>query len=351
MMAVQSQHREGRRVLNLGITGYGRLAREYYVPALARMKDVRITAVADPLKQSQLAASRQVPWARLFLNHPEMLSHETLDAVLIASPPSSHLAAWLEAREKGVAAFVEKPFALASQMEDLPRLSDAEAGLMVNFNRRFWPPYQRMIEAARDGTIGSLRDIHFTLHTNVARWSTVTQHRLSPGEGGVLHDLGSQAVDLLCQIANCEPRQISARFESKRWEADHVHLELEFPGDIHAHCELAYIDQNREALVVTGSAASIQLREANMLPHVTRSGHLSAAARLADYAWLGYRFLFPEQRLLRYTITQALGVFVESLRCGRPFQPGYAEARANLRLLALASGVAGVTITSGGANG
>ena len=49
---------------------------------------------------------------------------------------------------------------------------------MVNFNRRFWPPDRYMIEAASNGTIGTLRDIHFTLHTNVARWSTVKLHRL-----------------------------------------------------------------------------------------------------------------------------------------------------------------------------
>ena len=338
-------------MLNLGITGYGRLAREYYVPALARMQAVRIGAVADPFEESRLAASQRLPLARIYMNHQEMLSHENLDAILIASPPSSHVAAWLEARQKNVAAFVEKPLALASQMEELPELTDADAALMVNFNRRFWPPYQRVIEAAKNGSIGTLRDIEFTLHTDVARWSTVTQHRLSQGEGGVLHDLGSQAVDLMCQITNCEPQQISASFASKCWKSDCVQLELEFAGGIHAHCDLAYDQQNRESLEVTGSTASIRLREANMTPHVTKTGRVSAAALLSDYARLGYRFLFPARRLLRHTITQALSVFVESLRTGRPFEPGYAEARANLRLLALASGVADVTMTSGESNG
>jgi predicted dehydrogenase len=339
------------RIRNLGIIGYGRLARDCYVPALARMRDVRVVAVADPLEESRLAAAKSSPLARVYPNHEQMLSQEILDAVLIASPPSSHLAAWLEARKNQVAAFVEKPFALTFQMEDLPQLSDAEARIMVNFNRRFWPPYQQVIEAARNGMIGSLRDIQFTFHTDVVRWSTVTQHRLSPGEGGVLHDLGSQAVDLICRIANCGPQQISASFASRRWESDCVHLDMEFPGGIHAHCDLAYGQQNRESLSVTGSTASILLREPNMTPHVTRNNRVSAAARLEDYAWLGYRFLFPARRLLRLTITRALNVFVESLRVDRHFQPGYAEARANLLLLALASGVTDVGMSSGGANG
>jgi predicted dehydrogenase len=350
-MNVRPQDAIKGRIWNLGITGYGRLAREYYVPALARMSDVRVVAVADPLEKSRLAAAKRSPRARVYLNHKQMMSQEILDAVLIASPPSSHLPAWLEARKNGVAAFVEKPFALTSQMEDLPHLSDAEARIMINFNRRFWRPYQQVIEAARDGTIGTLRDIQFTFHTDVAPWSTVTQHRLSRGEGGVLHDLGSQAVDLICQIANCEPQQISASLASQRWESDCVHVEMEFPGGIHAHCDLAYGQQNRESLSVTGSTASILLREPNMTPHVTKNSRVSAAAHLEDYAWLGYRFLFPNRRMLRHTITQALNVFVESLRTDCHFQPGYAEARANLRLLALATGVTDVTMTSGGANG
>ena len=106
-------------MLNLGITGYGRLAREYYVPALSGMRDARIVAVADPLKGSQVAASRQIPLARVYPNQQQMLSQEMLDAILIASPPSFHLNAWLEARKKKVSVFVEKPFALISQMEDL----------------------------------------------------------------------------------------------------------------------------------------------------------------------------------------------------------------------------------------
>jgi predicted dehydrogenase len=336
--------------LTIGIIGYGRLAREYYAPALAGMKEVRVAAVADPLQPSRRAAARWRPGARVYDSHLQMLTQEKLDAVLIASPPSFHLSAWLEARKNGLAAFVEKPFALISQIDQLPDLSDADAALMVNFNRRFWPPYQRLIEAVRNGTIGNLRDIQFTFHTDVGRWSTVTNHRLSPGEGGVLHDLGSQAIDLVCQVANREPRRISASFASQRWETDCVQLELEFSGGIRARCDLAYGAPNREALTVTGSTSCVVLREPNMTPHVTKRAQLSPAARLEDYAWFGYRALFPSQRMLRTTIARALSAFVESIRTGRQFQPGYAEARANLRLLAMASGAATV-IPAGGGNG
>jgi predicted dehydrogenase len=340
-----------RQALNFGIIGYGRLAREYYAPALAGMKEVKVAAVADPLEQSRLAASRWRPPARVYENHLQMLQQEKLDAVLIASPPSSHLSVWLATRKYGLPAFVEKPFALISQMEELPHLSDAEAALMVNFNRRFWLPYRRVIEAARNGTIGNLRHIKFIFQTDVERWSTVTNHRLAQAEGGVLHDLGSQAVDLVCQIANCDPSRISASVSSRRWEADCVRLEMEFPGGISACCDLAYGAPNRESLTVNGSTASILLREPNMAPHTTKRNQWSLATRIEDYAWLGYRALFPGHRMLRSTIAEALGVFAETIRTGDQFRPGYSDACTNIRLLALASGLSGAAVACRGANG
>jgi len=349
-MKMRSQSATTRRALDLAIIGYGRLAREYYLPALSRMKDVRVKAVADLSPESLHAATKGIPLARVYQSYQQMFSQESLDAVLIASPPSSHLMAWLEARKNGVAAFVEKPFALTSQIEDLPDLSDSEAALMVNFNRRFWTPYQKVIQGCRNGAIGALRHVQFTFHTDMARWSTVTQHRLSPDEGGVLHDLGSQAIDLVCQIVNCELRRISGSFTSKRWNSDCVQLELEFAGGIQAQCDLAYDHQNRESLTVTGSAGSILLREPNMTPHVAKDGQLSVAAFLEDYAWFGYRMLFPSRRMLRQTIMHSLSRFVESLRSGSCLKPGYAEACANLRRLAMAAHVAESITASHGAN-
>jgi predicted dehydrogenase len=248
---------------------------------------------------------------------------------------------WRAAREQRIAAFVEKPFALASQLETLPPMSDAEAGLMVNFNRRFWPNFQRVSEMVQQRAVGDLRAVHYVLQTNVLGWSTVTQHRLWGSEGGVLHDLGSQAIDVVCNIAQREPENIFAFFGGKSPDSDRVRLEIDFPGDIHAWCDLGYCEQNRESLAVLGSKASIVLREPNMAPHVTRleTGE-SMREQLTDYAVLGYRFLFPARRMLRYSIHQALTKFMDSVRSGGGFEPGYNEAIRNVRLLARAAAFA-----------
>jgi len=72
-MNVRPQNAIRGRIRKLGITGYGRLAREYYLPALTRMRDVRVVAVADPLEESRLAAVKWSPLARVYLSHKQMM--------------------------------------------------------------------------------------------------------------------------------------------------------------------------------------------------------------------------------------------------------------------------------------
>ena len=323
--------------IRVGIAGFGRLAREYYVPILERMGGVSVTGVADPLDASRRASTRLLPSARTYSGVSDMCAREDLQALLVASPPSSHVEAWQAARDRGLSTFIEKPLGLVAQLTFLPQLSDADARVMVNFNRRFWPAYARCVEAVSSGQLGELQSIELTVQTNVHRWSTVTQHRLSAAEGGVLHDLGSQAVDVVCQIAGSEPTNISsAAGQSSGFEQ--VELQMQFASGANARCELGYGPANRENLVIVGSNARMVLREPNMAPHLLMKGErLRAIHYLTDYAALGYRFFAVRQRLLYYTMSKALNHFVDAVRTGKTLRPGYSEGVANLRLLARAA--------------
>ncbi|MBV9086843.1 MAG: Gfo/Idh/MocA family oxidoreductase, partial [Acidobacteriaceae bacterium] len=285
--------------LRVGIAGFGRLAREYYVPVLQRMGGVNIVAVADPFDDSRRAAGRLAPAVRTYTSVDEMCGTAELHAVLVASPPSSHLASWNTAREHGLATFLEKPLAMTSQLQALPQLTDTDARVMLNFNRRFWPAYQRFSEAVREDRLGRLQSIELTLRTAVLKWSTVTQHRLSSGDGGVLHDLGTQAVDVVCQITGQEPVSISATQTRDASHFEQITLEMKFADSVQGRCFLGYGPANRESLIVTGTDKTMVLREPNMMPHiVNRSGSLRAHHYFADYTALGYRFVAARQRML-----------------------------------------------------
>ena len=105
--------------LRLGLIGFGKLARDYYLPALHGLPGARVVGVADPLPASHSVARQRLPGVALFSGHRAMLDGVGLDAVLIASPPSTHLQVWSEATARGLAVFVDKPLLLSGQLDNL----------------------------------------------------------------------------------------------------------------------------------------------------------------------------------------------------------------------------------------
>lgn len=323
--------------LRLGLVGFGKLVRDYYLPALRMLADTRVVAVADPLPESRRAATDRLHGAAVYSGHRAMLERAGIDGVLVASPPSTHLEVWSDAIASGLPTFVEKPLLLSGQLARLA-LRD-EPRLMIDFNRRFWPTYGRVRDLVRRGVLGTPVHLEFVLHLDVARWSGVTQHRLDVQEGGLLHDLGCHAIDLALEVIGEEPDGVAAVTSSRRWRDDQLRLRLDFPGGSSATCDLAYGHRTREWLVVRGSEKTARLTEPNKALHVEPRGapRNSLVAWSLDAAALGYRALRRSQSMGQASIRGALSAFIHSLRTNSPFAPGFADGLRNARWVAAAA--------------
>ena len=325
------------RELRLGVVGFGRLVREFYLPALHALDGVQLVTVADPLPASRRAATACVPGVQVHDDHRALLERGDLDGLLVASPPSTHLDIWRDAAARSLSTFVEKPLVLSSQLGALDGVRDRGA-IMVDFNRRFWPTYGRVRDLVREGVLGTPVHLEFLLHLDVLGWSTVTRHRLDPGEGGLLHDLGCHAIDLAVHVIGEEPTGVSADATGPRGASDHLHVRLGFPAGSTATCDIAYGARTREWLVVRGPKATARLAEPNLALHVEPTG--GRASRLVawsrDAAALGYRAVFRSQSIGRASIRGALAAFVHGLRTQTPFSPGFEDGARNARLVAAA---------------
>ncbi len=95
--------------LGLGIAGAGRFA-GFIADAVADLGDVAVRAVADPATESatDLAARHQ---ARATPRWEDLLEDDSVDVVVVATPPSSHAAIAVAALEAGKHVFCEKPVA------------------------------------------------------------------------------------------------------------------------------------------------------------------------------------------------------------------------------------------------
>jgi len=324
--------------LRLGLAGFGRLARDAYLPALRALPDVQLVGIADPLAASRAAARTRCPHIHVYDAVDALLHHEALDGLLVASPPSTHRRAWRAAAALGLPSFVEKPLLLASELSTLDA-SDARATVMVNFNRRFWAPYARARRVVASGILGTPVTLEFVLHLDVLGWSTVTQHRLAPDEGGLLHDLGSHAVDFASWMLDDTPREVVAVPATERWPDDRLQLTLRFPGGATAKADLAYSTRTRERFAVSGPSARLWMNEPNMGLHVRHAGHRPRrlTAHALDAATFAYRALRPPERVGRASVRGALAAFVHGMRTGRSFEPGMRAGLRNVHCIAAAT--------------
>ena len=135
--------------LRLGLVGCGRLAELGYGPAIERVRGVRLVAVADPdrIRRERVAGrfgAAQGDTVRALPDAEALLAAVPVDALVLASPTSAHLADATAAAAAGVAVLVEKP--PAPDAGGAARLAALTPVPWVAFNRRFDPGAR----AARD---------------------------------------------------------------------------------------------------------------------------------------------------------------------------------------------------------
>jgi predicted dehydrogenase len=144
-------------VIRVGVIGYGywgpNLVRNFYeTPGaeVAWVSDMR----ADRLKQVQ----SRYPTIKVTEKHLDLINDPAVDAVLIATPVSTHFDLAMQALQAGKHVFVEKP--LASTAEKVQRLIDAaekaDRVLMVDHTFVYTGAVRKIRELVDGGSLGEI---------------------------------------------------------------------------------------------------------------------------------------------------------------------------------------------------
>lgn len=135
--------------LRIGIVGAGWAAAEH-CKTLARLEGITIAAVADPDARRSLDLARPHQ-AGAYPTATEMIADETLDAVVVATPPGAHREASIEAIEAGLSVFLEKP--ISRSVDDawaiVAAATRANAVCAVGYQWRAIPALEPLSEALR----------------------------------------------------------------------------------------------------------------------------------------------------------------------------------------------------------
>jgi UDP-N-acetylglucosamine 3-dehydrogenase len=142
-------------MIKVGIIGAGSIA-EAHVSALKHIKGVEIASIADivPSKSGALASRCG---AKTFTSTSELL-RSGVDAIWICTPPFLHHEDAIEAAERHIHVFCEKPIALV--LEDADKMISSAhrygVNLMVGQVLRYYPVFKRFKQAYDMGTLGKL---------------------------------------------------------------------------------------------------------------------------------------------------------------------------------------------------
>src|SRR5215211_7434119 len=146
-------------MIRWGLIGCGDVAERKSGPGFQRARDSALVAVMrrDSKKAADFAARHGVP--RWYGDARELLADPEVDAVSIATPPSSHLELALLACAAGKPALVEKPMALnhAECVRMVEAFRTAGVPLFVAYYRRAQPKFRKMKELVESGAVGTPR--------------------------------------------------------------------------------------------------------------------------------------------------------------------------------------------------
>ena len=144
-------------MISLGVIGYG-----YWGPNLARnaaeAAGARLTAISDMSPAALERAEKRHPGAKLHAAWKDIINSPDVDAVLIATPVSTHFELALAALKAGKHVLVEKPMTSTSP-EARILINEAEKRglvLMVDHTFVYTPAVRKIRELITSGELGDL---------------------------------------------------------------------------------------------------------------------------------------------------------------------------------------------------
>jgi predicted dehydrogenase len=211
-------------MVRFGIVGFGLHAVRRLMPGFARARKCRVTALSRSTMEKARASAAEygIPFA--FDSAADLCRCPEVDAVLVTTPNSLHLADVLTAFAHGKPVLCEKPMGMdAGECRQIVESARA-AGLLLGVAQvfRFEESTAALRRRIAEGQIGQpvFARSEFSFWHKDAKRKWLTDPRLAGG--GPIADIGVHCVDALRYILQDEVVSISAR---GAWDADSGEVE------------------------------------------------------------------------------------------------------------------------------
>lgn len=271
-------------VVRVAVIGYG-----YWGPNLVRnfqdLDQSKVIVVADTREQRLKLLAKKFPDVHLVSRVEDVFSNPSVDAVVIATPVSTHFALAKAALEAGKHVFVEKPLAAsARECILLTRMAFAKKKiLMVGHTFEYNPAVLKVADLIKSKELGKLHYID-AVRVNLGLYQ-------SDGRN-VIWDLAPHDISIILSWIGTMPLRVSA------WGQSFVHpgvedvafIRLEFPQGILAHIHVSWLSPAKiRRMTVVASRKMLlydDLDQSEKIKIADRGAHLDPESTQAR---VGYR--------------------------------------------------------------
>lgn len=220
----------------------------------------------------------------------EVIKDREVDAVVVATPVSTHYPIGKACLEAGKHVLLEKPLTQsAAQAEDLIRIADAKKKvLFVGHTFVYNAAVEKMKELLKAGELGEIYYVS-SVRVNLG---------LFQEDINVIWDLAPHDISILNYLFDCEPVTVTtfARSYIQPGIEDVAFLILQYPGGTVAHIQVSWLDPNKiRRTTLVGSKKMLVYDDTSMLekirvydkgvdiqPHYDTFGEFQLAYRFGD---------------------------------------------------------------------
>lgn len=197
---------ETLKTIKWGFIGCGEVTEKKSGPAFAKIEGSTVVAVMSRNRDKAKSYAERHGIPRYYSDAQSLIDDKEVNAIYIATPPSSHATYAIMAMRAGKPCYVEKP--LASSYEEcmrIIRISELTGvPCYVAYYRRYLPYFNKVKQLVGSGQIGRLLSVQVQFHVPPRELDTASGRempwRLQPevaGGGGYFYDLASHQLDLL----------------------------------------------------------------------------------------------------------------------------------------------------------
>ncbi|MFU0790202.1 Gfo/Idh/MocA family oxidoreductase [Virgibacillus proomii] len=199
-----------RETIRCAVLGLGRLGYWHAENLMHKIKGAELVYVIDPIEGRAEQVARKLgveKWSQ----HPDDTFHdESIDAVIIVTPTSTHADMITRAAKAGKQIFVEKPITQTLEEADkvIRVIQEQQVVCQVGFMRRFDPAYAEARRRIIAGDIG--RPIYFK---GTSRDGNVPHEVFIKNSGGLFLDVAIHDYDIARFLMDQEVQTITASGE------------------------------------------------------------------------------------------------------------------------------------------